>query len=225
VNSSLGCGQAILGQGSRDGFVELDHVLIPVADLSSEVSKFEARYGLGSVDGGRRAGWGTANRIVPLGQTYLELVAVVDSKEAADSAFGRWVAAARPGWPLGWAVRTDDMDAVAGRLGLSVGSGSRLTATGELLRWRIAGVEQSMVEPSLPFFIEWAPETELPGTTGVEHTMAVKGIKELIVEGDQDRFDSWLGVHQLPVTVRPGSPRVVAIVLSTQSGDVLMGAD
>jgi hypothetical protein len=225
VNSSLGCGQAILGQGSRDGFVELDHVLIPVADLSSEVSKFEARYGLGSVDGGRRAGWGTANRIVPLGQTYLELVAVVDSKEAADSAFGRWVAAARPGWPLGWAVRTDDMDAVAGRLGLSVGSGSRLTATGELLRWRIAGVEQSMVEPSLPFFIEWAPETELPGTTGVEHTMAVKGIKELIVEGDQDRFDSWLGVHQLPVTVRPGSPRIVAIVLSTQSGDVLIRAD
>ena len=117
------------------------------------------------------------------------------------------------------------MDAVAGRLGLSVGSGSRLTATGELLRWRIAGVEQSMVEPSLPFFIEWAPETELPGTTGVEHTMAAKGINELIVEGDQDRFDSWLGVHELPVTVRPGSPRVVAIVLSTQSGDVLMGAD
>jgi hypothetical protein len=63
-----------------------------------------------------------------------------------------------------------------------------------------------MVEPSLPFFIEWAPETELPGTTGVEHTTAVKGIKELIVEGDQDRFHSWLVVHQLPVTVRPGSP-------------------
>jgi hypothetical protein len=29
---------------------------------------------------------GAANRIVPLGQTYLELVAVVDPKEAADSA-------------------------------------------------------------------------------------------------------------------------------------------
>ena len=68
--------------------VELDHILIPVGDLSSAVAKFEARYGLASVDGGRHAGWGTANRIVPLGQTYLELVAVVDPKEAAHSAFG-----------------------------------------------------------------------------------------------------------------------------------------
>jgi Glyoxalase-like domain len=206
--------------------VELDHVLISVADLSSAVAKFEARYGFSSIEGGRHAGWGTANRIVPLGQTYLELVAVVDPKEAAQSAFGRWVGAARPGQPLGWAVRTDDLDAVAARLGLSVGSGSRLTATGELLRWRIAGVERSMVEPSLPFFIQWAPETVLPGTAGVEHAAAVTGIKELIVECDPDRFTSWLGgAHRLPVTVRPGSRRVVAILLSTESGDVLMGAD
>ena len=75
--------------------MELDHILIPTADLSSEVAKVEARYGLVSVEGGRHAGWGTANRIVPLGQTYLELVAVVDPEEAARSAFGRWVAAAR----------------------------------------------------------------------------------------------------------------------------------
>ena len=80
-----------------------------------------------------------------------------------------------------------------------------------------------MVEPSLPFFIQWAPETALPGTTGVEHPTVVKGIKELILECDPDRFTSWLGGHRLPVTVRPGSPRVVAIVLSAESGDVLMG--
>ena len=205
--------------------MELDHILIPVADLSSAVAKFEARYGLASVDGGRHAGWGTANRIVPLGQTYLELVAVVDPKEAAHSAFGRWVAAARTGWPLGWAVRTDHLDTVAARLGLSVGSASRLTTTGDLLRWRIAGVEQSMVEPSLPFFIEWAPETALPGTTGVVHQTVVKGIKEMIVEGDPDRFQSWLGAHNLPVTLRPGGSRLTGIVLSTQSGDVVVGSE
>ena len=74
--------------------------------------------GLASSAGGRHPGWGTANRIVPLGETYLELVTVVDEAEAAQSAFGRWVAASRPGAPFGWAVRTDDLDAVAARLGL-----------------------------------------------------------------------------------------------------------
>src|SRR4249920_378355 len=107
--------------------MELDHVLIPLADLSRAVTEFEGRSGLVSVDGGRHADWGTANRIVPLGDRYLELVAVVDPAEASQSAFGKWVANARAGQPLGWAVRTDDLPAVAGRLGLNVGSGSRFT--------------------------------------------------------------------------------------------------
>jgi hypothetical protein len=58
------------------------------------------------VAGGRHPGWGTANRIVPLGNTYLEVVAAVDAAEADGSPFGRWVAAAPSGGPLGWAVRT-----------------------------------------------------------------------------------------------------------------------
>src|SRR5687767_15772991 len=46
---------------------------------------FEARHGLASVDGGRHRDFGTANRIIPLGSTYLELVAVVDPGAAARS--------------------------------------------------------------------------------------------------------------------------------------------
>jgi hypothetical protein len=52
--------------------VELDHVLIAVADLSSAAREMEKSYGLASVEAGRHAGWGTANRIVPLGETYLD---------------------------------------------------------------------------------------------------------------------------------------------------------
>jgi hypothetical protein len=58
--------------------LELDHVLIAVIDLDAAASAFAADHGLDSVTGGRHPGWGTANRIVPLGETYLELVAVVD---------------------------------------------------------------------------------------------------------------------------------------------------
>jgi Glyoxalase-like domain len=160
--------------------MELDHVLIPVADLSDAVAKFEARYGLASVEGAAMRDGVRRTGSFPSARRTSSWSRVVDTKEAVRSAFGRWVAAARPGWPLGWAVRTDDLVAVAARLGLSVGAGSRLTATGELLRWRIAGVEQSMDEPSLPFFIEWASGVAFPGTTRLEQTTAVQGIKVCI---------------------------------------------
>jgi hypothetical protein len=204
--------------------MELDHVLIPLADLSKAVTGFERRYGLVSVEGGRHADWGTANRIVPLGDSYLELVAVVDPAEASQSAFGRWVANARAGQPLGWAVRTDDLAAVAGRLGLNIGSGSRLTATGDLLSWRSAGIERAMTEPGLPFFIEWATGSRLPGRVDVEHPVAATGIKQLIVAGEPKRLSSWLDGHRLPVTLADRGSGVIRVVLSTRSGEIVVGS-
>jgi hypothetical protein len=203
--------------------MELDHVLIPLADLSRAVSAFERRYGLVSVEGGRHADWGTANRIVPLGDSYLELIAVVDHAEASQSAVGRWVANARAGRPLGWAVRTDDLGAVAGRLGLNIGSGSRYTAIGDLLSWRSAGVERAMAESWLPFFIEWAAGSRLPGRVDVEHPAAATGIKQLIVAGEPKRLSSWLDGHRLPVTLADGGSGVIGVVLSTKSGEIVVG--
>src|SRR5215216_4908360 len=125
--------------------VELDHVLIAVADLAAAAEEIEARHRLASIDGGRHPGWGTANRIVPLGEAYLELIAVVDESDAAHSPFGRWVAGAqrKPAQPLGWAVRTRQLDDVARRLGLTVDAGSRAGRDGRLVRWRLAGIEQA----------------------------------------------------------------------------------
>ncbi len=42
-------------------------MLIGVADLAAAALELEAHCGLASVEGGRHPGWGTANRIVPLG--------------------------------------------------------------------------------------------------------------------------------------------------------------
>jgi Glyoxalase-like domain len=204
--------------------MELDHVLIPLADLSRAVSEFEGRYGLMSVEGGRHADWGTANRIVPLGDSYLELVAVVDPAEASQSAFGRWVANARAGRPLGWAVRTDDLGAVAGRLGLSVGSGSRFTATGDLLSRRIAGVERAIAEPWLPFFVEWAAESRLPGRLDAEHPAGATGIARLIIAGEPKRLSAWLDGRRLRVTLADEGSGVIGVVLSTESGEVVVGS-
>src|SRR4029453_13885199 len=93
---------------------------------------------------------------------------------AADSSFGRWVAsrASPPGRPLGWAVRTGGLGAIARRLDLTVHRGARVAPSGEVLRWRSAGIDQAVAEPALPFFIEWAAGLRLPGATALPHPRA-----------------------------------------------------
>ena len=192
--------------------LELDHVVIAAADLEAAAVVLEERYGLRSLEGGRHPGWGTANRIVPLGGAYLELVAVVDDQEAAGSAFGRWVAASRP-QPLkllGWAVRTDELDALAQRLDLDVIAGSRTRPDGRVVRWRLAGADRAAVHHELPFFIEWAPGTPLPGGAAETETR----IEALRLSGDAERLAAWLGPHDLPLEVVAGPSGVAGIVLA-----------
>jgi hypothetical protein len=205
--------------------VELDHVLIAVADLASAGRELEARHGLVSVEGGRHPGWGTANRIVPLGETYLELIAAVDDEEAAASEVGRWVlSSAGPARPLGWAVRTATLDAVANRLHLAVRAGSRQAPDGQFVRWRTAGVERAAVEPSLPFFIEWAPAAAFPGRARVTHRHGSVSIDRLELVGDADRLAAWLGEESLPVVVRPGPPALAKVFLAGRDGEIALGA-
>ena len=204
--------------------VELDHVLVAVSDLAESARELEARYGLASIEGGCHPGWGTANRIVPLGDAYLELVTVVDEEEAQASVFGGWVAQALPAAarPLGWAVRTRRLDDVVERLELEVSSGSRVMRDGSLLRWRLAGIDCAAEEPTLPFFIEWADGTALPGSAPVAHPAGRASIATLRLAGDADRLADWLGPNDLPVTVRAGPPGITTVTLAGAAGEITL---
>ena len=189
--------------------MELDHVLIAVADLDAAARQVEARFGLASVEGGRHQGLGTANRIVPLGETYLELVAVVDDAEAEASGFGSWVTGGDLPRLLGWCVRTDDLDEVADRLGLTIADGSRARPDGTVLNWRMAGLELSAEEPSLPFFIEWGADTPYPGEALAQSAT----IDELRLQGDPRRVARWVGDADVPISVREGRSELQSVVL------------
>lgn len=195
----------------------VDHLLVATADLDAAAAAVEG-LGLPVTAGGRHPGWGTANRIVPLGDAYLELIGVVEPAETASSAFGAWVAASRPG-PMGWAVRAGDLDATAARHGLAIVPGSRATPDGRTLRWRTAGVDRVAAEPMLPFFIEWEPGAPFPGAgaTGV-------AIERIELRGDAARLEGWLGEAELPVVVRPGPPAVERFVLRGATGAVTFDA-
>ena len=206
--------------------MQLDHVVIAVSDLDAAAREIAAQHGLASIEGGRHPGWGTANRIVPLGEAYLELIAVVDEAEAAQSSVGRWVAGMRPKGAelLGWAVRTNRLVDVARRNGLTIHAGSRTGRGGKLVRWRLAGIEEAAAEPFLPFFIEWLHGTSLPGHATATHRAGAVHIAGLQLHGDADRLNSWLEGCHLPIVVRPGTPAVDGILLTGAAGDFVLDA-
>jgi hypothetical protein len=160
-----------------------------------------------------------------LGDSYLELVAVVDKAKAKKAVLGRWVAssASNTGRPLGWAVRTPDLDEVARRLNLPVRAGSRTTPGGDELHWRTAGLDQAAAEPSLPFFIEWDPSTPFPGRAPVRHRAGNARISKLVIDGDSRRLAEWLGGQELPIVVREAAPALSAVYIESDSGEIVLG--
>lgn len=144
--------------------LELDHIIVCVADLSSATRLFEERFGVTTVGGGKHPGHGTENSIIPLGPNYIELLTVSDPIEAASSPFGRWAVEQSHGADAkAVCVRTDDLDSVCQRLGLSATVMSRETPDGDRLEWRIAGLEEALPQV-MPFFIQWDMAEELhPG--------------------------------------------------------------
>lgn len=202
--------------------MNVDHVLIAVTDLQVVAREFNDIHGLASLEGGRHPAWGTANRIVPLGDSYLELVSVVDDAKASGSVFGRWVGrgASQHGRPIGWAVRPVSLDAVAKRLHLQVEGGSRKAASGDLVQWRSAGIAEAAADPSLPFFIEWGPQTPFPGQAPISHPSGATGISELILKSNPGRLAAWLGDHSLPIVVRDGGSSLAGILVSCSEGEI-----
>lgn len=201
--------------------MELDHVLVAAADLDEAAAWFADEHGLVSRAGGRHPGWGTANRIIALGESYLELVTVAEPEVALRTAFGAWVSACTTSMPtpIGWAVRTTDLDAVASRIGIAPTDGSRRAPDGRLITWRLAGVERAAEEPCLPFFIEWGGGTPFPGADPADPGLHLVSLR---LSGDARRLQEWLGGHALPVSITDGPPGVAAVVVSGPRGEIML---
>jgi hypothetical protein len=189
--------------------VAIDHMLVVVHDLDQAAETFERDLGLASVAGGRHPGHGTANRIVPLGDSYIELIAVVDASEAASSPFGSYMRArlAESGeGPVAMCLRTDDIAAVAERLGDRAFEMTRTRPDGVELSWQMVALDAAL-ELGLPFFIEWhVPAEDHPGRAAVSHRRPAVGIAWVEVGGDADRLADWVGHTDVPLRPVDGPP-------------------
>jgi len=152
-------------------FLGIDHLVIAVADPDDAAAQLEGELGLAATGGGRHDALGTFNRLVWLGDTYLELIGVFARALAERS----WIGAPTVrmvglgGGLATWAIATDALEAdlaalrAAGSdLGDPIG-GERRRAGGALVRWRLA--TPALLGPSQPPFLiehdaasaEWTP--------------------------------------------------------------------
>ena len=205
--------------------LRIDHVVYAVPDLDEAAVRFEADHGLHSIAGGVHPRWGTGNRVIPLGEDYVELIAVVDAAIAASTALGRAVggaAAGRGRW-FALCLADDDLDATAARLGLTAEPGSRTLPDGRVVAWRGAGIDDPRRTPDLPFFIAWdVPPGLHPGAGAASHPVGANGIAWVEIGGDAARFEAWTGGAALPVRVVDAEPGVRAVGLLTPGGEVVI---
>jgi hypothetical protein len=200
--------------------VQIDHVLLPVADLDSASTRLRDKYGLSSQPGGAHPQWGTANRIVPLGGQYLELIAVADPELAAGNPFGQWVsrAAANGDVLAGLMVEPDDFDATCARLSLTPMPGQRTRSDGTSSVWRLAGVAEA-ISRTVPCFISWERRDDVfDGDAGV----GASGIAKLELGGDADAISAWLGEPVDGLELVGGAPGIRSLTIKTGNGDVVL---
>ncbi len=139
----------------------IDHLVIACADPDAAADDLARDLGLQPGGGGRHDALGTYNRLVWLGDTYLELIGVFDRDLASHSWVGApTVRALEAGGGLAtWAVATDDIDddvtrLNAGGAGLSAAiEGERRRPDGTIVRWRLSAPRELGPERP-PFLIE-----------------------------------------------------------------------
>lgn len=176
----------------------VDHVVYGVRDLEAAAERLARELGLPSAPGGEHPGFGTANRLVGLGDCYVELLAGVPVTALLGDG---------PDRLLGWMVRTDDIEADAARLGLDVVPMARTRPDGVDLSWRLAG--WGMGGP-LPVFIQWDTPWDPGGDARLEW---------LEVSVNPSQLREWVGdPGELPVRYTAGDPGLHAVGIRLADG-------
>jgi hypothetical protein len=216
----------------------VDHVLLPVADLEEGARRLRERHGLQAIPGGRHPKVGTANMIVPLGRQYLELIAIVDSQEAATSRLGKRIAPALDQGRMfvDWAVRTRDLDGMRRKL-LAAGwdlppvkEGSRSRPDGQVLHWRTQDVNTGASRIAVPFVIEWdVPPGLHPGEAAAEHPSGATALRRVVIGARdparvREQLQLMLGDSDLYEVHTAASDGVEELVLDSPRGELVVKA-
>jgi hypothetical protein len=176
--------------------------------------------------------------IVPFGRQYLELIAIVDSQEAATSRLGKRIAPALDEGRMfvDWAVRTCDLDGMRSKLLAAgwdlppIGEGSRRRPDGQVLHWRTQDVNTGASRTAVPFAIEWdVPAGLHPGEAAAEHPSGATALRRVVVGARdpalvREQLQLMLGDSDLFEVRSAASDGIVEVVLDSPHGELVVNA-
>jgi glyoxalase-like protein len=205
--------------------LELGQVILGVRDLDGATRRMEA-LGFTVLDGGVHPGLGTANRIIPLGREYLELLGVVDRALAEAQWYGQALLAriADGDRLVRWSLRTDLIEKVAGAHGLVPERRRRIRPDGRPLSWRAAGLREATADSWPPFFMQWDDPADFPGAIPVRHANGARGIAWLeVATPDPERLERLRAGGEAPIRLVTGPPGLGRVAIVTTSGELIVG--
>ncbi|HVL90473.1 MAG TPA: VOC family protein [Actinomycetota bacterium] len=193
----------------------IDHVIYGTHDVNAAGHRFWDEFGLASYEGGLHPAYGTANRIVPLGDSYIEIMGISDPTAARMNPLGEFVLSQIDDgdrW-IAWCLRPGDIEQTAERIGSVAVPGHRVRPDGTSVTWLLAGLEIALSDPPLPFFIAWDDDAHMPGRETLEHRVLADGIDGIELVGDATRLREHAG-DDVEASVTEGSPpRIVAVTV------------
>ncbi len=205
--------------------LSLSQIIFGVNDLEAASARFRA-LGFDVLDGGVHPGVGTANRVIPLGAQYLELLGVVAPELARESEYGRSLlrAIADGDRLVRWSLRTDAIDDVGARLGLVVEQRKRVRPDGMLLTWRAAGLSLALADSTTPFFMQWDRAEQYPGLMAANHPNGARKVTALaIAPRDPNAFRRWTEGADAPVQwVVDRAPGLCSVSVQTDRGELII---
>ncbi len=137
--------------------IGLDHIIIGVHNLEQATDTFSTKLGLAVSGGGIHPTGGTANRIIVIGDTYLELIAVRAPDEAQPSILQRL---AKGEGYLNCVLGSNDLEADSAAMrqrGVSIigpNAGMLTAADGRSRGWARVDVERPDLTQHYPFLIQ-----------------------------------------------------------------------
>jgi hypothetical protein len=196
----------------------IDHVILGIGDLERGTAELERLTGVRAVFGGAHPGRGTQNALISLGNHhYLEILAPNPAEAGnPDAAELRALTVLTP---VGWAVRSDEMETLRRSLGAKadeIRPGGRNLPDGSRLDWKTLAFAAPS-SPLLPFFIEWGRGGAHPSTTSPTGCRLTGFALE---DPAPDAVREALRAAGLQVEVRAGKESRIRISLACAKGTV-----
>lgn len=157
--------------------LSLDHIAVSAETLEEGIAWVEMALGVPLAGGGKHPHMGTHNRLLGLGDLYLEVIAI--DPDAGKPAHPRWFDLDHfRGAPrlTNWICRTDDLDAALAAAPQGTGTATDL-ARGDY-RWRFAVPSSGRLpfDDCFPALIQWQGDLH-PARTLRDHGIRLTGLE------------------------------------------------